>query len=273
MVDLVSLRRPRLLAFAVIAGTLAVLLGTFATVARAEDRPLLVFAAASLKNALDASAGAFTRRSGTPVTISYAASPTLAKQIEAGALADVFIAADVDWMDYLAERGLIRAETRRSLVGNTLVLIASAKAPVNLAIAPGFSLAAALGDGRLAMANADAVPAGKYGKAALEALGVWPEVAGRLAQADNVRAALALVSRQEAPLGIVYRTDAAADPNVVIVDTFPAETHPQIVYPVAVIASSAHPASGELVGFLAGHGARPFFEKEGFSIFSAEATN
>ena len=192
---------------------LAVLLGAVsADGARAEERALLVFAAASLKNALDAAAADFTEDANAPVTISYAASPTLAKQIEAGAPADIFISADLDWMDYLDERGLIEADTRRNLVGNTLVLIAPAEAPVELAIGPGFPIAEKLGDGRLAMANTQAVPAGKYGKAALETLGVWPEVEGRLAEADNVRAALSLVSRGEAPLGIVYASDAAADP-------------------------------------------------------------
>lgn len=237
------------------------------------ERALVVFAAASLKNALDAAAADFTRGAGTPVTISYAASPTLAKQIEAGAPADIFISADLDWMDYLAGRGLIRAESRRNLVGNTLVLVAPAKAPVDLAIGPGFPLAAALGEGRLAVANTQAVPAGKYGRAALEALGVWAEVAGRLAQAENVRVALALVSRGEAPLGIVYATDAAADPNVVMVGTFPADSHPQIVYPLAVLAASSDPLAERFAGFLGGQEARRHFEKEGFSILSGDASN
>jgi molybdate transport system substrate-binding protein len=251
----------------------ALVVATFGGAARAADRPLLVFAAVSLKNALDATAGAFTRETGTVVRLSYAASPTLAKQIEADAPADVFISADLDWMDYLAERELIAPDSRRNLVGNSLVLIAPADAPVDLAIGRNFPLAAALGEGRLAMANTEAVPAGKYGKAALEALGVWPQVADRLAQADNVRAALTLVSRGGAPLGIVYVTDAAADPNVVIVDTFPAESHPEIVYPAAVIAASAHPAAGAFTAFLAGNEARAFFEKEGVSILSSDATN
>lgn len=243
----------------------------FGGTARAEDRALVVFAAASLKNALDAAAADFTSVSGTRVSISYAASPTLAKQVEAGAPADVFISADLDWMDYLAERELIRAGTRRNLLGNTLVLIAPAEAPVELAIGPGFPLAAALGDSRLAIANTRAVPAGKYGKAALETLGVWPEVARRLAQADNVRAALALVAQGEAPLGIVYATDAAAAPNVVVVGTFPAETHPKIVYPLAVTAASAHPAAEAFATFIASSKARGHFEKQGFSILSGAA--
>lgn len=253
---------------------LAVLLGpVLGSGARAEDKGLLVFAAASLKNALDAVAADFSGAPDAPVRISYAASPTLAKQIEAGAPADIFISADLAWMDYLAERGLIRADSRRNLLGNTLVLIAPAEAPVDLAIAPGFPLAAALGDGRLAMANTQAVPAGKYGKAALEALGVWADISGRLAQADNVRAALALVSRGEVPLGIVYATDAAADPGVVVVGAFPPETHPPIVYPIALTAASSRPAAARFLSFLGGDGGRSHFEKEGFSILSGDATN
>jgi molybdate transport system substrate-binding protein len=253
---------------------LAVLLGPVsADGARAEERALLVFAAASLKNALHAAAADFTEAANAPVTISHAASPTLAKQIEAGAPADIFISADLDWMDYLDERGLIKADTRLNLVGNTLVLIAPAKASVELAIGPGFAIAEKLGDGRLAMANTQAVPAGKYGKAALETLGVWPEVEGRLAEADNVRAALALVSRGEAPLGVVYASDAAADPAVVIIDAFPADTHPKIVYPIAVTATSTHPAAQEFVSFLAGGAGRGHFEKEGFSILTGDASN
>lgn len=252
----------------------AVLLASIVgSAARAQEPGLLVFAAASLKNALDAAAADFTRGSDAQVRISYAASPTLAKQIEAGAPADIFISADLAWMGYLAERGLIRADTRRNLLGNTLVLIAPAEAPVELAIAPGFPIAEALGDGRLAMANTQAVPAGKYGRAALEYLGVWPEVEDRLAEADNVRAALTLVSRGEAPLGIVYATDAAADPGVVIVGAFPAGTHPQIVYPIALTSASRHPTAAEFLSFLAGDAGRSHFEKEGFSILTGNATN
>lgn len=238
----------------------------------AADRPVLVFAGASLKNALDAAAASFTSETGTAVTASYAATSALAKQIEAGAPADVFIAADPDWMDYLGQRGLIRTETRRNLLGNGLVLIAPKTASVNLKIAPGFPLAAALADGRLAMANTVAVPAGKYARAALESLDVWPEVEPRIVQAGNVREALALVSRGEAILGIVYRTDAAADPNVVVVDTFPDETHPPIIYSVAVVAGSAHPDAAAFAGHLANNGdARGAFKAEGFDMLPAGA--
>ena len=172
---------------------------------------ITVFAAASLKEALDAAAKPFEDSTGNKVAVSYAASSALARQIEAGAPATLFISADLDWVDYVEKRGLAVPGTRRNLLGNDLVLIAPAASTAALKIAPGFDLAAALGkDGRLALANPDAVPAGKYAKAALTKLGAWPGVEGRVAPAENVRAALALVSRGEAPLGIVYRTDAMA---------------------------------------------------------------
>lgn len=236
-----------------------------------EARAILVFAAASLKDALDATAEGFTAGSGVPVTVSYAASSALARQIEAGAPADVFISADRDWMAYLAQRDLIEPATRRDLLGNGLVLIAPRTAPVELRIAPGFALATALGEGRLAMANTLAAPAGKYGRAALEALGVWAAVSDRIVQAESVRAALALVARGETPLGIVYRTDAAAEPDVVVVDTFPAETHPPIVYPVATIAGADHGGAAAFVSFLAGDEARRQFEAHGFSTLPQQA--
>ena len=214
----------------------AAALTLLAPTARAED--LLVFAAASLKNALDAVAAGWAEESGNTATISYAASSALAKQIEEGAPADVFFSADLAWMDYLEERDLIDPATRTSLLGNRIVLVGGPDAaPID--IAPGFDLAGALGGGKLAMANVDSVPAGKYGKAALESLGVWESVAGDVAQADNVRAALSLVALGEAPLGIVYATDANAEDNVTVVGTFPDDTHPPIVYPVARTASSA----------------------------------
>ncbi len=195
---------------------------------------VLIFAAASLQTALDALTPAIDRSTGAHVRVSYAASSALARQIEGGAPADLFISADLDWMDYVAERKLIRPDTRVNLLGNDLVLIAPAATPVSLHIAPGFPIAEALGSGRLAIADPDAVPAGKYGRAASTALGVWDRVAGKLAPAENVRAALLLVSRGEAPLGIVYRTDAMADPGVMVVDVFPDATHPRIVYPAAL---------------------------------------
>jgi molybdate transport system substrate-binding protein len=234
--------------------------------ARAEPRAVIVFAAASLKNALDAIDEEWRRETEKSVTAAYAASSTLAKQIENGAPADLFISADPEWMDYLEQRKLIRPGTRSNLLGNSLVLIAPAGSTVPLTIAPGFPLAATLGDDRLAMADPAAVPAGMYGKAALEKLGVWPSVANRIAAAENVRAALLLVGRGEAPLGIVYATDAAIEPRVRIIASFPPDTHPPIVYPVALTASSENPNAPALLAYLHGAAARAQFEKAGFTV-------
>jgi molybdate transport system substrate-binding protein len=231
----------------------------------AEDRPVVVFAATSLKNALDDAAKAW-RAQGHVTRISYAASSALARQIDAGAPADVFISADVDWMDWLAQRNLVRPDARRDLLGNRIVLIAPKASTASIKIAPGFPLAGLLGDGKLAMAETNSVPAGKYGKAALVALGVWPSVERRIAQAENVRAALLLVSRGEAPLGIVYQTDAAADPNVRVVDAFPADTHPPIVYPIAVVAASTNADAFAFVAFLRSDAAKPAFARQGFTV-------
>src|SRR6478672_7522023 len=217
-----------------------------------------VLAAASLKEAMDDQARRFEAASGDKVVVSYGASNALAKQIEAGSPADLFISADVDWMDSVDTRHLLAPGTRVDLLRNTLVLIAPAANPVKLDIAPGFALAQALGSGKLAMANPDSVPAGKYGKRALEALGVWKSVEPRVARAENVRAALVLVARGEAPLGIVYRTDALAESGVRIVGTFPAGSHPPVVYPAAVIAGSANPAAAAaLLDALRSRSARP----------------
>ncbi|MET0746021.1 MAG: molybdate ABC transporter substrate-binding protein [Microvirga sp.] len=240
---------------------------------RAQEKELVVFAAASMKNALDEAADTFARQTGKPAArISYAASNTLAKQIEAGAPADVFISADLDWMDYLAQKNLIRPETRISLLGNRIVIVAPKGSARPIAVQPGFDLASGLGGGRLAMGNVDAVPAGKYGKAALEKLGAWDGVKDHVAQAESVRAALLLVSRGEAPLGIVYQTDAAADPNVAVVGSFPPDSHPPIVYPVAVTKDSTHPGAQDFVNFLRSGAARPIFEKQGFSVLVGPAS-
>jgi molybdate transport system substrate-binding protein len=232
--------------------------------AHAQGKDLLVFGAASLKNALDDANAQYQRDAGRKIVVSYGASPALAKQIENGAPADIFISADLDWMDYVAEHKLIKPETRFNLLGNKLVLIAPADSSISLNIAPNFPLATALGNGRLAMADPNSVPAGKYGKAALEALGVWGSVAGKIAAAPDVRATLVFVSRGEAPLGIVYQTDAAADKGVKIVGAFPASTHPPIIYPIAVTMASAHPGAAAYVGFLKSPAAKPAFEKQGF---------
>lgn len=244
--------------------------------AQAAD-PVVVFAAASLKGALDAAKALYEAGGGAPVTISYAGSSALAKQIESGAPADVFLSADLEWMTYLAGKGLVRAGTERRLLGNRLVLIApkggaaqtDGAKPVE--IGPDFPLAAALGDGRLVLCDL-AVPCGKYGKAALESLGVWGAVEGRLAFAENVRAALAFVSRGEAPYGIVYATDAAADPAVAVAGVFPEDSHPPIVYPVAVTAESQNPAAAAFVDFLASAKAGAVFEKAGFTVLGDRPT-
>jgi molybdate transport system substrate-binding protein len=225
-----------------------------------------VFAAASLKEALDDAARQFEKSSGHKLSISYAGSNALAKQIEAGAPADVFISADLEWMDYLDTRHLLKPGTRFNLLRNTLVLIAPATSKLELRIAPGFGLAAALDGGKLSMANPDSVPAGKYGKSALEHLGVWASVQDKVARGENVRAALAFVSRAEAPLGIVYNTDALADKGVKIVDTFPADSHPPIIYPAALTVTSNSPAAQAFLDYLRTPAAARTWEKYGFGL-------
>jgi molybdate transport system substrate-binding protein len=232
--------------------------------------PIVVFAAASLKGGLDGAVALYEADGGGPVTVSYAGSSALARQIESGAPADVFISADLDWMKYLAEKNLVRADTERRLLGNRIVLIAPKDGAKPVSIGPGFPLADALGDGRLVLCDL-AVPCGKYAKAALEALGQWGAVEGRIAFAENVRAALAFVSRGEAPYGIVYATDAAADPAVAVVGSFPADSHPPIVYPVAVTAESTNPAALAFVDFLATPKAGAVFEQAGFTVLGERA--
>ena len=234
-------------------------------VAVAQDK-VTVFAAASMKNALDSLNAEWAKESGNETTVSYAASSALAKQIEAGAPADIFISADLAWMDYIAEKKLVKDGTRSNLLGNRIVLVAPADKAKPVEIKKDFDLAALLGDGRLAMGAVDSVPAGKYGKAALEKLGVWSSVENRVAGAESVRAALLLVSRGEAPYGIVYQTDAAADPGVAIVGTFPENSHPPIIYPVAILSTSASPAAAAYLDFLKSAKATPFFEKQGFTV-------
>jgi molybdate transport system substrate-binding protein len=251
---------------ALMAGGAAFALVAAARTGTAQSRDVLVFAAASLKDALDDVNAQYRQQQNRQATISYAASPALARQIEAGAPADIFISADLDWMDYLAQRNLIRPNTRSNLLGNRIVLVAPASSTLAVTIAPGFPIAQLLGDRRLAMADVASVPAGRYGKAALEALGVWSSVEGRLAQAENVRAALLLVSRGEAALGIVYQTDAAADRNVRVVGTFPENTHPPIIYPIALTANSANPDAQAFLDYIRSPAARPLFERQGFSI-------
>jgi len=247
-------------------GSLLVLLSAAYLSHTANAAEVTVFAAASLKEALDEQAKSFEAATGNKVIVSYGASNALAKQIESAAPADMFISADLDWMDYIDQRRLVAPGTRYNLLRNSLVLIAPAKSAVTLKIGPNFALAAALGSEKLAMANPDSVPAGKYGKGALESLRVWSDIEKQVARAENVRAALALVSRGEAPFGIVYRTDALADKGVRIVDVFPPESHPPIVYPAAVLASSRSAAAKPLLEYLRSPPARPTWERYGFGL-------
>lgn len=226
-------------------------------------REITVFAAASLTDVLQAIGAGFRAETGISVRFSFAASSALAKQVESGAPAAAFVSADLEWMDYLAAHGLINRGTRRNVAGNELVLVAPADSAVNLAIATGFDLAGALGTGRLAIADPASVPAGRYAKAALTALGAWEQVKSRLAPAENVRVALVFVGRGETPLGIVYRTDARIDPKVRVVDSFPADSHAPIVYPAAAIGASAEGAA--FVAWLAGEQAQALFRKFGFT--------
>jgi molybdate transport system substrate-binding protein len=250
-----------------LASILLILLGSaWDNAATTQDAKLVIFAAASLKDALDEVNAAYQRDKEQETATSYGASSTLAKQIEKGARADIFISADPDWMYYLAKKDLIKLETRADLLGNRLVLIAPVGSAVKLSIGPNFPLAQALGDGRLAIADPSSVPAGKYGKVALEALGAWPSVADKLAPAENVRATLHLVSRGEAPLGIVYQTDAAADRGVKVVGVFPDNIHRPIIYPIAAVAASTNPADASYLAYLKSPAARPIFEKQGFTV-------
>ena len=224
----------------------------------------LVFAAASLKEALDAVAESFAAGRAGRVDVSYAASGVLARQIARGAPADIFISADTDWIEYVEQRDLVRQGTRVNLLANELVLVAPADSTATVRLAHGVDVGKALGKGRLAIADPETVPAGKYGKAALIALGAWKGVEHKVAPAENVRAALALVARGEAPLGIVYRTDAIAEKGVRIVDVFPAASHPPIVYPMVVVKRSSTPVATAFAGYLTTPDARAIFERFGF---------
>lgn len=229
---------------------------------------ITVFAAASLKETAEAVAEKWEAETGNAVTLSFAGSSALARQIEAGAPADLFLSADQRWMDYLSEKGLVAPQSRVDLLRNRLVLVAPKADAKPVDIAPGFPLATLLGESRLAMANVDAVPAGTYGKAALESLGVWDGVKDRVAQAENVRAALLLVSRGEAPYGVVYETDAKVDPSVAIVGRFPEESHPAIIYPAARLLTSKTPASASFLTYLQGPEAHAIFTAAGFSVMA-----
>ena len=246
----------------VVAGVLALL---SATSSFAADK-VTVFAAASLKNAVDAVSDSWKADTQKETTISYAASSSLAKQIQEGAPADVFISADMDWMNTLSEGKLIAAGSVVKLLGNTIVLVVPADSKAEARIDKGFDLAGLVGEGKLAMGDVKAVPAGKYGKAALESLGVWATVEGKVAMAENVRAALKLVSSGEAAAGIVYTTDAKADKGVKVIGTFPADSHPEIVYPVGIVATSQNADAADFVAYLQGAKAQAIFKEQGFTV-------
>jgi molybdate transport system substrate-binding protein len=226
---------------------------------------ITVFAAASLTDALQEIGKSYQVESGHSVAFSFAASSVLARQIEASGGADMFLSADSDWMNELDKHNLIARDTRRDLLGNRLVLIAPSGRPIALRIAPHFDLYGALGGGRLAIASPDSVPAGKYARAALTTLGVWDSIADHLAPAENVRVTLAYVARGDTPLGIVYTTDALSEPRVRIVGTFPDNSHPPIVYPVA-LTKEARPLARDFLRFLNGAHAQAVFQKDGFIV-------
>lgn len=250
--------------FGRLAAAVAVAAGLVATPALAEGTT--VFAAASLKTALDEIDALWAKQPGRTVTVSYAASSALAKQIEQGAPADVFISADLDWMNYVEGKGLIRTETRRNMLGNTLVLVAPTAAAKPVTIDAKLPLADMIGDGKLATGDVKSVPAGKYAKAALEKLGLWESVGPKVAGAESVRAALQLVAREEAKYGIVYGSDAVSEPKVKVIGEFPAGTFPAITYPIAVTKESTSPDAAAYVGFLGSPEAGKIFESQGFTV-------
>ena len=235
--------------------------------ASAPPESITVFAAASLTNVLQELGAAYTQASGAKVGFSFASSSVLARQIENGASADMFVSADQDWMDYLEKRALVQSATRRNLVGNRLALVAPSDSDVRLKIQRGFALAAALKGGRLATGDPDSVPVGRYARTALMNLGVWNEVADDLVRADDVRHALAFVATGEAPLGIVYETDARIEKRVRVVDFFPEDSHPAIIYPVALVAGAQAGAAGFLE-FLRGPIAVDAFRRYGFTVLA-----
>jgi molybdate transport system substrate-binding protein len=240
--------------------------------ARAESQSVTVFAAASLKTALDDIAAQWQTETGKTARISYAASGPLAKQLDAGAPADIFISADVAWMDYAAERHLIKPETRRNLLGNALVLVAPADSRAQpMEIDAQTDILGVLGkDGRLAMGQPRSVPAGAYAEQALISLGLWDKVKDHIAQTESVRATLIFVARGEAPLGIVYRSDAHAEPKVKVLGTFPASSHAPIVYPIAMVAASANPDAKAFYDYLATPAATAIFRRESFDVLPSE---
>ncbi len=256
--------KPRAALFALPAALFALLMLVSTAAGSAQ---ITVFAAASLTNALQDIGQAYKSQNKGKVVFSFASSSVLAKQIEAGGSGELFISADSEWIDYLDERGLLRNAARKNLLGNRLVLIAPKDSKISLVIEPGFPLAKALGDGKLAIADPDLVPAGRYARSALTVLGVWNSIAEQVARAENVRMALAYVARGEAPLGIVYETDARIEPMVRIIGIFPEDTHPPIVYPL-VLTKDAKPDARTFFDYLSGPEARAIFEKYGFTVLT-----
>jgi molybdate transport system substrate-binding protein len=249
-----------------------ILFGSAFSPAVAQDKSLTVFAAASMKNALDDIDAAYTAKTGVKIVASYAASSALAKQIEQGAPADIFASADTDWMDYAISKKNINEPTRVNLLGNSMVLIAPKDSKIdNVSIGQGFDLAKLIGDGKIATADVKSVPVGKYAKASLEKLGAWQAAEPKFAMTENVRAALAMVARDEAVLGIVYSTDAKVEPGVKIVGTFPTDSHPPIIYPVAATATAKAEAN-DYVAFLRSAAAKAIFEKYGFKFLVSPTT-
>jgi molybdate transport system substrate-binding protein len=246
----------------------AVLAASFLSLASAQAADITVFAAASLTDVLQDIGKSYEARTHNHVVFSFAASSTLAKQIEGSAGADIFMSADTDWMEYLDSRGLIDHPTRKNLLGNSLVLVAPADSNATINVTDHFPLLAALQGGRLSMADPDSVPAGKYGRTALIALGVWSAVQDHIVSAENVRVALAYVARKEAPLGIVYKTDAMSERKVKIVGTFPENSHQPIVYPAA-LTKDAKPDAKDFLAYLSGPEARAAFDKAGFTVLGA----
>ena len=251
---------------------IAILCGLSASLAPAQDKSITIFAAASMKNALDEIDAAFTAKTGIKTIASYAASSMLAKQIEQGAPADIFISADTDWMDFAIDKKVVNETTRINLLGNSLVLIAPKDSAINqVTIGPGFDLARLAGNSRIATGDVNSVPVGKYAKAALQKLGAWQAAEPKFAMAESVRAALLLVARGEVTLGIVYATDARIESGVKIVGTFPADSHPAIIYPVAAT-TSAKPEAFSYLSFLRSSAAKAIFERYGFSFLVSPST-
>ena len=266
-------RRKLISRVAILATVAAVACDMLQAPAQAQGGDIVIFAAASLKDALDTINAKWQKETGKKAIFSYAASSALAKQIEQDAPAQIFISADLDWMDYVEQKKLIKPESRVNLLGNRIVLIARKDNAQSIEIKQGFDLAKLVGRGHLALANVESVPAGKYAKAALEKLDVWPSVADKLAQSADVRAALLRVSRGQAPVGIVYQTDAAADQNVTIIGTFPDNTHPPIIYPVALTTKASNPDAAAFYAYLRGAKATAEFEALGFTVLKQSSTN